>query len=174
MPPKVARAPVGKNTAHQRSRVAKSLREVYDDACRDLDVHPNSAVQRLLPEKQGAALASESLDFTNNYVGDKGILPVCAVLQRCPNLKHVSFVKNGLRNAGILALSSALAKHPGVTSLDVSENYISHGAANALVSLLKENPRILKLEFADTKFEVNERLELKELVAANVLNHHSA
>jgi hypothetical protein len=171
MPPKAARAPVGKNASHARtSKAHKSFREVYDDTCRDKAAHPNSAFQRLLPEKKDVAFPGDVLDLTNNYVGDAGIVPVAAVLERCHSVKQVIVAKNGLRNKGIKALCTALAKHPGVTSLDVSENYISHGAATALESLLMENPRIVHIDFADTKLDVAERLRLKELAAQNASN----
>jgi hypothetical protein len=37
----------------------------------------------------------------------------------------------------------------------------------ALEQLLQENPRVTSVDFADTKLDVEERLRLKELAAAN-------
>jgi hypothetical protein len=167
MPPK-PRAPAGKSTGHARHRVAKSLREVYQDACTENGVkHQNSAFVKLLPDKPNTPYAHDTIDLTNNYVGDKGVVAVAAVIQQIHQLRHVNLSKNGLRNAGIVALCAVIAKHRSITSIDVSENYISHGAAVALEQLLIENPRITAVYCADTKLDVAERLRLKELAAAN-------
>lgn len=165
----MARAPPGKAPGHRTAKPSKSLRELYEDQCREHAAHPNTAFAKILPDKQGMPLTAEVLDLSNNYVGDKGIVAVAGVIQRCTHLKRIVVAKNGLRNAGIRALCSALAKHPSVTALDVSENYISHGAAEALTALLTENPRIVQLDFADTKLDVEERLRLKELAAQNAV-----
>jgi hypothetical protein len=174
MPPKNARAPAGKNSSHQRGKVSKSLREIYEEGCREHGVHPNSTFAKLLPVKQGVTIHDDTLDLSRNYLGDRGIIPVAAVVQRCPNVKRLVLSENGLRNNGVKSLSAVLVKHVGITSLDLSDNYISHGALGALEHLLLDNPRVVELSIANTKFEVDARLRLKDLAAANLAKRTSA
>ena len=162
--------PAGKAATHGaagRGRAAKSLRETYEDSCREHAAHPNSVLLKLLPDRQGVGLASDTLDLSRNYVGDRGVMPVLAVCQRSTQLKRLVLVENGLRNAGVINLCAVLAKHPSVTAVDLSSNYISQGAATALAQLLSENPRIVDLGIANTKFDVDARLRLKELTQHN-------
>ena len=180
MPPVAARSkgpPVSgqgaKQPAGRIQKPSKSLREVYDDARKEISSSkPNSEVVRMLPDKPGIVLqtpsGSDMLDLRRNYVGDKGLVPVLAVIQRSPQLRRLNFAENGLRNNAIKVMCATLAKHPGVTSIDVSDNYISEGAGRALEQLLKENPRITELNFNNTKIEVDLRLRLKELVSQNM------
>lgn len=168
MPPPVrARAPQAKNTAHSRQKVAKSLQEVYDDACRESNVHPNSAFYKLLPDRPTAPIPGESLDLRRNYVGDKGMVPVLAVVQLSQHLKKLDLTENGLRNAAVERLSAVVAKHKGITSINLSDNYISDGAAKALETLLKENNRIVDLTLVNTKIDAEARLRLKTLCGQN-------
>eukprot|EP00760_Papus_ankaliazontas_P034943 PhM_4_TR7558/c0_g1_i2/m.3775 len=122
----------------------------------------------MLPEKPGHVLATDSLDLRRNYVGDRGLIPVIAVVQSSPQLRRINFAENGLRNNAVKVMCAAIARHPTITSVDVSDNYISEGAGRALECLLKENPRIVELQFANTKLDVDVRLRLKELITNNV------
>lgn len=169
MPPKAAagKPAAGGKGAGARSKVSKSLKEVYEETCRDQLVHPNSAFTRLLPEKQGASVAGDTIDLTRNFVGDKGIAPVMAVVQRCPNLRKVHLNDNGLRNHGVGTVCMALSKHQGVTSIDLSDNYISKGAGDHLLKLLQDNPRITDVVINNTKIDVEQRLQIKQLAATN-------
>lgn len=167
MPPKTnVRAPGGKNTAHQRSK-PKSLRDVYEDSCRENGVHPNSVFSRMLPEKQGSSLHGDTLDLSRNYLGDRGVVPAMQVLHRCPNVRRVILTENGLRNAGVQAACAIMTRHQGLTSVDFSDNYISQGAAVAIEQLLLENTRIVDVGITNTKFDVDQRLRIKELAATN-------
>eukprot|EP01060_Flectonema_neradi_P028012 TRINITY_DN37688_c0_g1_i1.p1 TRINITY_DN37688_c0_g1~~TRINITY_DN37688_c0_g1_i1.p1 ORF type:complete len:183 (+),score=41.96 TRINITY_DN37688_c0_g1_i1:44-550(+) len=160
-----ATKPRGKyNNAKKQS---KSLREIYEEACVEMKVTPNSVLLNTLPNKVGMVLNSDSLDLSRNYVGDRGLVPVLAIVQRSPQLQKLNFSENGLRNNAIKAMVGILKYHPEISSIDVSDNYISEGAGRALESLLKENTRITDLQFNNTKIDVDLRLKLKEQLAAN-------
>ncbi|CUG93870.1 Hypothetical protein, putative [Bodo saltans] len=168
MPPRAARAPAGKSTAHVRTKVvSKSLKEIYEDQCKDRQVNVNSSVAASLPERQGAALPTDTLDMSRNYLGDNGIVPLLSVVERNPNLRIVSFVENGLRNNAIIALCAVASRHPGLRSIDVSDNCISEGAGNALIKLLEENPRITTLGIRNTRIDVELRVRIKDLLEKN-------
>ena len=166
MPPR-PRAPQGKSSSHSRSKVAKSLQEIYEDSCRDEGVHPNSTFFRLLPDKPGVLLLQDSLDLHRNYVGNRGIVPVLAVIQRCPQIKRLILTENGLRNSAVEAICHMVAKHGSITSIDLSDNYISEGAAVALEQLLTETPRITDVGLVNTKIDAETRLKLKNLAGSN-------
>lgn len=174
MPPKAAVKPGGKSVAPGRSKVAKSLKEVYEDACRDQTVHPNSSFLEKLPDKQGVSVAGDTIDLSKNFVGDRGVGPVMAVIQRCPNLRKVQLCDNGLRNRGVGLVCSALVKHQGVTAIDLSDNFISKGAADFILKLLQDNPKIVEVGIANTRIDVEERLQIKELAAMNAQNQQRA
>ena len=157
--------PRGKyGTAKKQS---KSLREIYEETCIETKVTPNSVFLNNLPNKVGMVLNSDTLDLSRNYVGDRGLVPVLAIVQRSPQLQKLNFSENGLRNNAIKAMVAVLKHHPEVVSIDVSDNYISEGAGKALESLLKENTRITDLQFNNTKIDVDLRLKLKELLSTN-------
>lgn len=165
----------GGGGAAPRQRVAKSLRDVYEEACKTADVHVNSALAKFFPERHGAPLNGEVLDLSRNYVGDRGLVPILSVVQRSPHLKRLVLCENGLRNNAVKHLCTVAAKHPNLVSIDLSDNYISEGAGNAIESLLLENPRILEVAFRNTKIDSHEqRLRIKELMERNVAMKDSA
>lgn len=151
-----------------RARVAKSLRDVYEESCRASDVHVNSALVRFFPERHGAPISVDTLDLSRNYVGDRGLIPVLSVIQRSPHLRKLSLCENGLRNNAVKLLCNVAAKHPSLVSIDLSDNYISEGAGTAIEGLLSENPRITEIGFRNTKIDSHEqRLRIKELLERN-------
>lgn len=167
MPPRTVRAPAGKNTSHTRSKLSKSLKEVYEDQCKERQVHANSALLSTLPERQGVALPSDVVDLTRNFLGDNGIIPFLQVIERTPTIRKVIFVENGLRNNSIKALCAIASKHAGLTSIDVSDNYISEGAGLAILKLLEENPKITEFKIRNTKIDVELRVKIKDTLERN-------
>jgi hypothetical protein len=158
-----------------RQRVAKSLRDVYEESCKTADVHINSALAKALPERHGAPLQGDVLDLSRNYVGDRGIVPVLSIIQRSPHLRRLVLCENGLRNNAVKLLCNVVAKHPSISSLDLSDNYISEGAGTAIEALLAENPRVVEIGFRNTKIDSQEqRLRIKELLERNVAARDSA
>jgi hypothetical protein len=152
-----------------RARVAKSLRDVYEESCRASDVHVNSALARFFPERHGAPLSVDTLDLSRNFVGDRGLIPVLAVIQRSPHLRKLVLCENGLRNNAVKLLCNVCVKHPSIVSVDLSDNFISEGAGNAIEQLLAENPRITDVGFRNTKIDSHEqRLRIKELISRNI------
>lgn len=169
MPPRTVRAPVGKNTSHPRAKAVKSLKEVYEEQCRERQVHSNSSLLSALPDRQGATFQGEVLDLSRNFLGDKGLVPLISVIERSPAIKSVILSENGLRNNAIKALCHALVNHTGVTSVDVSHNYISEGAGNAILALLKENRKISHFDIQNTKIDAELRVAIKDAQEQNLV-----
>ncbi|CCW64796.1 unnamed protein product [Phytomonas sp. EM1] len=144
-----------------------SLRDVYIKACVENGIHVNSGIVAILPDKPSMTYLSETLDFSNNYIGDRGILPLLAVVEKLHNLKAILFVENGLRNKGIDALCTGVANHPSLERIDLSGNCISEGAALSLEGLLRTNKRIVDLAINRSKISVEWRVKLKDLIALN-------
>jgi hypothetical protein len=168
MPPKAAvKAPAGKPSGHPRPKLSKSLREVYDEACREHCAHPNSNFLKLLPDKPSVGLSLDVLDLSRNYIGDRGLIPVLTVVQRSHAVSTLLLMENGLRNAAVKALCATLARHPTINKINLSDNYISEGAGKALEALVRSNTKIVELEINNTKIDVDLRLRIKEVVAHN-------
>ena len=136
--------------AHHRVAV-KPLRELYLDECAHYNAHPNSVVLKTLPDTTVGGMggganfmmigsnAITELDFSRNYLGDRGLLPLLAVINRIPTLKSLNLSENGLRNNAVISLCTAVLvkPHPSLTTIDLSHNYISKGAATALINMLR-------------------------------------
>lgn len=136
-------------------------------SCAEMGLRPNSAVLGLLPEKGGADFNSATLDLSRNYVGDKGVAPILATLQRMPNVRAVVLSENGLRNAGVELLCTSATQMPQLEFIDVSDNFISEGAAVALERLLLENRHIKDIAFENTKIPVEWRVKLLNALEEN-------
>lgn len=164
-----SKAPKRVRSAGERARVP-SIRDVYVKKCAESGIHPNSGLIEMLPDKPGVPFPEEALDVSSNYLGDKGVVPLLAAVEKMPNLRALVLSENGLRNKGMEAICAVAMKHPGLEYLDVSDNYISEGAAQSLEKLLRGNPRIVEVVFENSKIDVEWRVKLKDLIAVNRLN----
>ncbi|KEG14312.1 cAMP-dependent protein kinase regulator [Trypanosoma grayi] len=165
MPPRPTR-PMGKKNPKPARPRQLAPRDVYIRACAEAGLNPNSGVLDILSANQGPA-GIECIDVSRNYLGDKGVLPLLAVVDRCPNLLEIDLSENGLRNNAIRALCSSAVKHPSLQRINVSDNYISEGAAVQLQQLLADSPRVCWLGIDNTKIDVEWRVKLRDLVRAN-------
>mmetsp|Transcript_4710 Transcript_4710/g.17702 ORF Transcript_4710/g.17702 Transcript_4710/m.17702 type:complete len:148 (-) Transcript_4710:253-696(-) len=139
-----------------------SLREKYLASCKTEIVTPNSVFQKMLPDDPDTEFPSDTLDFTRNYVGDRGVVPVLQTLAHMPNICILKLKDNGLRNNAIHQLEKILKDHPSLIEIDLSHNFISTGAANSLLRLLDENQVIRKIDLEGTKIEPELRLKIGE------------
>ena len=119
-----------------------------------------------LPNEPNHPLITEELDFSRNYVGDRGLVPIIKVLELCPMLKVLRLKNNGLRNKSIEALCTSLKQNPGsLCRLDLSHNYISTGAGKQLEALLKENTTVREINLEATKIEPEIRIRIMDTLA---------
>lgn len=172
MPPKrSARSTSSRSARKPTATLAKirapSLQEVYARCCAEVGLRPNSAVLSLLPDKGGVEYSGATLDLSRNYVGDKGVAPILATLQRMPTVRTLILSENGLRNHGVELLCASAAQLTQLEFIDVSDNFISEGAAVALEKLLTENRHIKDIAFENTKIPVEWRVRLLNALEAN-------
>ena len=65
------------------------------------------------------------LDLSNNYLGDKGLQCLAAVLQNTDTITAVSLSNNNITNDMCDVLVQSLKEQQSVSSLDLSHNPIS-------------------------------------------------
>ena len=147
--------------------MVKSLKDLYDDTCKEQHIHANSQLLSSLPDRQGAGLPTDVLDISRNFIGDKGVVPLLQVVQRSTTLKKLVLVENGLRNNAVKQVCAVAAKHPSLTSIDFSDNYISEGAGQAILELVQENHKITYVGVHNTKIGAELRVSIKNRVNAN-------
>lgn len=165
MPPRPVK-PSGKKSGKAARVRHIAPRDVYIKACAEVGLNPNSAVVEFF-SMNPVPSTIERIDLGQNYVGDKGVVPLMAVVDRCQNLREINLSENGLRNKAIAVLCNSAVKHPSLQSINISDNYISEGAAVHLQHLLETNPRVCELGIDNTKIEVEWRVKLRDLVRAN-------
>ena len=148
-----------------------SCRSVYEYYCREYGIHPNSKLVKTLNSAPNDYSASE-ISTADNYVGDRGLLPVLEVVRLSPNLKQLSFPENGLRNSAVEWLVHCLMDEScqcarTVESVDVSKNRITLGAAKLLTDLARKRPNILRINVDDTRIDDTMKKRLTEALRAN-------
>src|SRR5690606_28972847 len=103
------------------------------------------------------------IDFTINYVGDRGMIAIIKVIAvGFPNLRVLRLKNNGLRNKAVIEISERMAHHSNIEEIDLSNNYISTGAGKALEKLLKENHRIRIVNIDGTKIDADIRIRIQD------------
>eukprot|EP01061_Rhynchopus_euleeides_P024427 TRINITY_DN39375_c0_g1_i1.p1 TRINITY_DN39375_c0_g1~~TRINITY_DN39375_c0_g1_i1.p1 ORF type:complete len:493 (+),score=116.98 TRINITY_DN39375_c0_g1_i1:31-1509(+) len=120
----------------------------YAAACRNLNIRPNSEIQKIFDDSTSEDM--RVLDLTRNYLGPKGLLAVLPILSDQPSVQTVILRGNGVTNAVIEVLCQVLRDHKGVQSIDLSHNPISHIAGRQLLTLLQTNTNITQLDLAGT------------------------
>lgn len=114
-----------------------------------------------------SARSNAELSFKQNYIGDRGIIPVADVLQHKDKLKTINLAGNGIRNRGVHALVEVCKFHPSLTSIDLSNNYISQHGSLDLLEMLRTNPRIVSLDFSGNPIDAALRLKLRMALERN-------
>ncbi|KAG5487554.1 hypothetical protein LSCM1_07511 [Leishmania martiniquensis] len=171
MPPKhTPKPPGGKRvrkpaTSHVKIR-APSLQEVYIRSCAEMGLRPNSAFTSLLPDQGGSDYPAASVDLSRNYVGDKGIAPVLATVEKMPHLRALILSENGLRNHGVELVCASAINLPQLEFLELSDNFISEGAAVPLLRLIERHHKLQMVAFENTKIPVEWRVKLLDALAA--------
>ncbi|KAG5511710.1 hypothetical protein JKF63_07308 [Porcisia hertigi] len=159
---KSVRKPPG---SHVKVRVP-SLQEVYIRSCAEMRLRPNSAFVNLLPDKGGVEYAAAAVDLSRNYVGDKGVAPILATLEKMTNVRALILSENGLRNRGVELLCASAANLPQLEFIELSDNFISEGAAVALLGLIEQHRQLQMVVFENTKIPVQWRVKLLDALAA--------
>ena len=119
---------------------AEASSALYLERCVDFGVKPNVGVAKellRLARRNGAAASGggvQELDFSSNYIGDRGMLPVVAVLRDGVGMRglvRIDLGSNGIRDEGLAAIAGCLRRHERLTALDLSNNQLSDKSAAA-------------------------------------------
>ncbi|CAJ1005573.1 putative Leucine Rich repeat [Leishmania naiffi] len=170
MPPIRPAKPPGTKSVRKRGTnhtktCSPSLQEVYIRSCAELGLRPNSAFTSLLPDKGGVEYPEATLDLSRNYVGDKGIAPILATLEKMPNVRALIFSENGLRNRGVELVCASATNLPHLEFIELSDNFISEGAAVALFRLIEHHSQLQMVVLENTKIPVQWRVKLLDALA---------
>jgi len=130
------------------------VRKVYEDACEEFGVRPNSLVlKRIGDAVQSSELVgrdsrlgfdiSRAYDFSHSHVGDRGVRCILYALAVDPYCTEVSLRACGLRQAGAELVSCFVELNPYLGSIDLSENDLSFQAGEVILSALQKRPKVL-------------------------------
>mmetsp|Transcript_22733 Transcript_22733/g.55662 ORF Transcript_22733/g.55662 Transcript_22733/m.55662 type:complete len:163 (+) Transcript_22733:1-489(+) len=115
------------------------------------------------------------LDFSNNYLGDRGAKAICQLLRQMPMIQKVNMRGNGMRDArghsgggSVLCLCQQLSGHPQIRWLDVSDNEINDKqGGEALYQLVTNNHLISDLKCDGTRMSADLKTRILDTVKAN-------
>ncbi|KAL0238025.1 hypothetical protein GEMRC1_012499 [Eukaryota sp. GEM-RC1] len=86
-----------------------------------------------------------SISLTHCGLSNNNLLSLCQVLQ-CSKLAYLNFSNNSIGNQGVLALSEVLKVNETISSLNLTSNSIGAEGARALSEVLKVNSVITKID----------------------------
>jgi len=121
-----------------------NLVEMYSTECQAAHSNPNLGVAQQLQQLSNGGV---TLDFTRNYIGDRGLAIVLRVLKgRAHSLETLLLAHNGLRNRSIGSLVQALAGSAQVRVIDLRYNRICDKGAARLLELVQSCPKLVTLD----------------------------
>eukprot|EP00759_Apiculatamorpha_spiralis_P050264 PhF_6_TR4540/c0_g1_i1/m.6389 len=145
-------SPIGKPyqpTELQRRFIGMSLRDIYTLICKKQNCKANSGVLKSLSERVGD-FDAQMLDFSHNYVGPRGVVPVVELTKLMPRLRTLNLADNYLDNKSIYFLAKAATFHPTLNTLDVSLNPLTWTAGMSILELVTRNTSITKVHVEHT------------------------
>ncbi|KAL0479125.1 hypothetical protein AKO1_010027 [Acrasis kona] len=143
----------------------KSLKAYYRRHCRVNKISPNSAILNILPDESEVEYQPKVFDFRNNYISEKGMIPLVRIIRYSPNLEVIILKNNGLRNQSVQLLANVLKNNDTVEQIDLSNNMISDGAGEYLEELLAYNTNIRVINLSATRISdrIQNRIQRKLL-----------
>mmetsp|Transcript_128719 Transcript_128719/g.222383 ORF Transcript_128719/g.222383 Transcript_128719/m.222383 type:complete len:1619 (-) Transcript_128719:314-5170(-) len=135
-----------------------SLSDLYLFFCKRSCCRANTLfVEQLkIDEKQ-----TRVFDFSQNFVGEKGIDPVLETARNNMNLERLDVSNNYLNKESVEKIVKVAVRHPTLTSIDLSHNPIHLSSCKPLLFLLAKNPNIqdIGLEGTDVVPAMRERIK---------------
>eukprot|EP00997_Jenningsia_sp_PLL12_P006015 NODE_2560_length_902_cov_81.922626_g2104_i0.p1 GENE.NODE_2560_length_902_cov_81.922626_g2104_i0~~NODE_2560_length_902_cov_81.922626_g2104_i0.p1 ORF type:complete len:196 (+),score=70.97 NODE_2560_length_902_cov_81.922626_g2104_i0:187-774(+) len=122
----------------------------YLTKCMEMKIKPNSAVVKLLDSTEEQEEDLTVMDFTNNYLGAKGIHAALASVADSTTIHTLKLAGNQMENDAVGIVVEMLRTHPTITSVDLSNNPITQLAGRQILGLLQENHNIIELNMAET------------------------
>eukprot|EP00758_Cryptobia_borreli_P002828 Tbor_TRINITY_DN3326_c0_g1::TRINITY_DN3326_c0_g1_i1::g.23512::m.23512 len=109
------------------------------------------------------------LDFSRNYIGDRGIQAICGVLETIRRLKKISFRGCMIEENGIIALCECFKTHPHIREICLLDNRLFASSGRHLLLLLRANPRIYNLEVNTSEMPQRVAQALEKCIKRNYL-----
>lgn len=130
--------------------------EAYRELCFRHQCKPINSVANLFSSCVGEWNVTTHLDFSQSYIGPKGVRPVVELCKRLPALKSFNCANNYLTNNAVYFISRMAAFHPSLERLELSFNeFISWTGGNFLYELTLCNSNIKEVGVLHTKIPPN-------------------
>lgn len=154
--------------------------EWYEEACSKHKVKkPNPFLAKFFREDEPIAEDIEDIDLAPTYIGNRGILALCDVIERLPNFRALSIAGQKLYNTDLSDDSvkgnvtvdrvvDVLKSHPSATALDISSNPVSNYAGRKLLALAQINHNMCKIELGETRIDFQIREQIKDQLSKNL------
>ncbi|GAB5368558.1 hypothetical protein AAMO2058_001329700, partial [Amorphochlora amoebiformis] len=84
--------------------------------------------------------ALESLDLSDNVIGDRGVVRILTALKTHPSIKHLALGRNHVSDVSAAHLAGLIKKSPSLKSLDLTWNSFTNDGALILQKALEEKP----------------------------------
>ncbi len=126
------------------------LSQLYEERCKSLKVKANLQVLQQLPQTIGFQYRLNIINCGQTYLGSRGVVALCSVVQACPRLTHLNLEGCGMKAAAAKTLLAVLAVHPGIMFLNVSKNELGTTCGQLLLALVTNHRRICEVKFNDT------------------------
>jgi hypothetical protein len=135
---------------------------LYVRGCAALRVPVNTGVAAALQDLDYHS--TTRIDFSKNYLGQRGLLPLLPVFERCQGLRELVLADNYLSNESVVSLCDSLEKTTRLESLRLSRNPISYPSGKRLQSLVASSPVLANVDLTSTL--MNPGLASRVMVAA--------
>ena len=123
------------------------LQELYKRTCAQLRCKPNPVILEQLPATLGQHYRLMMLDCRRTYLGSKGVVALCPVIERCIRLTHLNFNGVGMKAAAAKTLLLLLATHPGIMCLNISNNELGTAVGQLLHKLVSQHHRVHDVQY---------------------------
>jgi CRP-like cAMP-binding protein len=159
--------------------MSDSAHPVFIVACKAHGVKkPNPKLVKFFQQDEPVMEDIEDIDLSGNYVGNRGILALCDVIEKLPNFRSLNLSGQKLYNTDLSEDSvkgnsvmdrvvDVLKGHPSVTALDVSANPVSNYVGRKLLGLAQLNPRMCKIAVEDTRIDFDLRKRISSQCEKN-------
>jgi len=151
----------------------------YAEACKALRIHTNSQITKTLQADLGWFHDLLNVDFSKNYLGERGFLAMLPLLQANHKWRFLGLARCGIRNEGVFALVDMLLRNEHKATgrppfqIDLSWNTPSKAAVDALLQLAQENPNFCGIMITGTN-ETKSRVSIVKLRDAVAKNRTAA
>lgn len=144
--------------------------EIYSEACKEFDITPNRQIIKQLKFGIREFCPSGVLDFSKNFIGDRGLLAVLRLLEQLPHCHTLLLPQNGIRNTGVTALVTVAKIHPSLMHINLSNNPLSLNAALSILDLVRSNQRISQVDLDKTRIDETYILKIAQYLEKNNQN----